>query len=464
LLFQKLVNYIRSMTRSSGAALAAPSAEKDVLRKLKPGPGLSREAVAMDQKLRLRIALTSLVSESGYDAVTVRALIRRANVSTSTFYNHYGSVEGCFAAIAGEAVRAAAADIREGRELEGDAIRGLRRAVQVIMNRMAHEPQVAQAVFIESFGAGPKVRGEMATALSELEAQLAETFDLAPRPTVGTTHLAAGLVAGVVGIIRRTTLMDRADELSAMADELTDWMLSVAHEEVATFRAQKARSGFEPVGVRLPWIGAEPALRESIADPSHRAIMTTARLAAPAGLDGLTSAQIRRDAGLSRREFERHFTGVEECFLEAIASVSTMAAQVANLCATDARSWERRIFRTMTMLCALAAGDRDLCRLVLLDITAAGRPGLLRREDLISQAAAHICSEAPAEKRPSELGAVASVCAVWRIAETEVSVRRAAELPLVARAFVYVILAAGRRQDRTGSEAAAALDGEAPVS
>jgi len=408
--------------------------------------------VATDQKLRLRIALTSLVSESGYDAVTVRALIRRANVSTSTFYNHYESVENCFAGIAGETIRAAVADIQESRELEGDPVAGLRRAVQVILNRLAHEPQVAQAVFIESFAAGPKVRGEMSCALNELEAQFAETFALAPRPTVGSTHLAAGLVAGVVGIIRRTTLMERADELSAMADDLTDWMLAVAHEEVASFRAQRARSDFEPVGVRLPWIGAEPALRESIADPGQRAIMTAARLAAPSGLDGLTSAQIRRDAGLSRREFERHFTGVEECFLEAIASVSTMAAQVAQLCAADARSWERRIFRTVTMLCALAAGDRDLCRLVLLDITAAGRPGLLRREDLISRAAEHICSEAPEEKRPSELGAVASVSAVWRIAETEVSVRRTAELPLVAPAFVYVLLAAGRRQDRTGSE------------
>src|SRR5882757_1293506 len=201
------------MTRSNGAALAAAFAEKDVLKKLKPGPGLSRETVATDQKLRLRIALTSLVSESGYDAVTVRALIRRANVSTSTFYNHYGSVEGCFAGIAGETIRAAAADIRLSRELEGDPVGGLRRAVQMMMNRLAQEPQVAQAVFIESFGAGAKVRGEMSSAFSELEAQFAETFDLAPRPTVGTTHLAAGLVAGVVGIIRRTTLMDRADEL-----------------------------------------------------------------------------------------------------------------------------------------------------------------------------------------------------------------------------------------------------------
>jgi AcrR family transcriptional regulator len=434
------------MTRSDGAALATPVAKKHVLRRLKPGPGLSREAVAFDQKLRLRAALTSLVSESGYEAVTVRALIRRANVSTSTFYNHYESIEGCFASIAGETIRTAASDLRQSRQAEEDAVGGLRRAVQVMMNRLAQEPQVAQAVFIESFGAGPKVRGEMIAAFTELEAQFVETFDLAPRPIAGTTHLAAGLVAGVVGIIRRTTLMDRTEELPLVADELTDWMLTVAHEEVATFRAHKGRSDAEAGGVRLPWNDAAPAVRESIADPSHRAIMTTARLAAPSGLDGLTSARIRRDAGLSRREFERHFTGVEECFLEAIESVSTIAVQVAQLCAVEARSWEGRIFKTVTILCALAAGDQDLSRLVLLDITAAGRPGLLRREDLISRAAAHLRSGAPADKRPSELGAIASISAVWRIAETEVSVRRTGQLPQVAPAFVYVILAAGSSQ------------------
>jgi AcrR family transcriptional regulator len=431
------------MTRSDGAALAAPAAEEPALRKLKPGPGLSREAVTIDQKRRLRIALTSLVAECGYEAVTVRVLIRRAKVSTSTFYNHYESVEDCFASIVGETIRGGASDLRHSLEIEADAVGALRRALRVMMDRLALEPRVARAVFIESFGAGPKVRQEMTAAFTELEAQFVETFDRAPRPIAGTTHLAAGLLAGLLGVIRRTTIMHRTEDLPVVADELTDWMLSVAREEVATFRAQTDWSDAEMTGVRLPWIGAAPALRDSIADPSHRAIMTTARLAAQAGLDGLTSARIRRDAGLSRREFERHFTGVEDCFLEAIESVSTRAIQVAQLCAADTDNWEDRIFKTIAMLCALAAGDEDLSRLVLLDITAAGSLGLLRREDLIARAAARIYSEAPTDKRPSEPVALASISAVWRIAETEISVHRTAELPHVSPAFVYMILAAG---------------------
>src|ERR1700754_1555369 len=102
------------MTRSDGAALAAPSAEKDVLRKLKPGPGLSRDVVAMDQKLRLRVALSGIAAESGYDAVTVRALIPRASVSPSTFYNHFESVEDCLASMVGMTMRFLIGDVEQG--------------------------------------------------------------------------------------------------------------------------------------------------------------------------------------------------------------------------------------------------------------------------------------------------------------------------------------------------------------
>src|SRR5882757_9923821 len=101
------------MSSRDGAALAAPSAEKDVLRKLKPGPGLSRQAVAVDQKLRLRVALAALAAELGFAAVTVRALIGRAGVSTSTFYNHYDSVEDCLANIVVMTIGILIGDIEE---------------------------------------------------------------------------------------------------------------------------------------------------------------------------------------------------------------------------------------------------------------------------------------------------------------------------------------------------------------
>jgi AcrR family transcriptional regulator len=436
------------MTSPIGADLAAPTAEKSVLRKLKPGPGLSREEVATDQTLRLRLALSSLAAESGYDAVTVRSLIRRAGISTSTFYNHYASVEHCFVGIVGTTIRSVVMDIEHRRELGVDPLGALRTALWFWMGRLRQEPQIARAVFVESFAAGPQVLDEMHAAMGEFESALSLTFDLAPRPAAGTTHLAVGLVAGVVATIRKTTLRGRVEELPDLSDELTDWMLSVANEEVVAFCVPRSRSADGTVGGRLPSIDADRASRESVADAGRRALMTTARLVASTGVAGLTSAKIRKDAGLSRREFEQHFTGVEQCFLDAVESVAITASAVAQRSAADAETWGRWLYRSMTALCALAAGDRALARLVLLDINAAGRPGLLRREELIDRVAAHIREQAPVSQRPSELRATASVSAIWRIAEIEVATRRATELPRIAPVFVFMIFAARLPRER----------------
>jgi AcrR family transcriptional regulator len=185
---------------------------------------------------------------------------------------------------------------------------------------------------------------------------------------------------------------------------------------------------------------------ESIADAGRRAITTTARLAATTGLAGLSCAKIRKDAGLSRCEFERHFTGVEDCFLDAVESVAKTAVSVAGASAEGVEGWERRTFKTVEALCSLAAGDRGLSRLVLLDVTAPGRAGLLLREAMVERAAAQICDQAPADRRPSELAAKASVEAIWRIAETEVAAGRTTQLPRLAPVFVYMIVAPRRRR------------------
>jgi AcrR family transcriptional regulator len=204
-------------------------------------------------------------------------------------------------------------------------------------------------------------------------------------------------------------------------------------------------------GRHLVWTGSAADSRESIADSSRRAIATTARLVATNGLSKLTSARIRKDAGLSRNEFDRHFAGVEDCFLDAIESISGSAVDVAQQSAVDSGSWEGWIYKTITGLCTLAVGDQELARLVLLDITAPGRIGLLRREALIDRCVARIIEQAPPDRRPSELVVDASLGAIWRIAETEVAATRTAQLPRIEPAFAYMVIAPRRRQPRAAA-------------
>jgi AcrR family transcriptional regulator len=436
------------MSTINGVALPAPSAENGVLSKLKPGPGLSRQAVALDQKFRLSVALAALASERGFAAVTVRALIRHAGVSTSTFYNHYESVEDCLASMVVMTTQILTGEMEAAATHHIDQLDAMQAGLRHLMDRLSREPELAQAVFIESFAAGPRVREEMDVALGTIETQFATALHLAPRPVAGTTHLAAGLVAGVVGTIRKTARTDRAEQLPGLTDDLIDWMLSVAHEEVVTFSLLGSRPSDGEVGGPLFAMREVAISPKWVDDAGRRAVTTTARLAARDGLAGLTCAKIRKDAGLSRREFERHFTGVEECFLDAVESVAKRAASVAGTSIEGVEGWERRTFKTVGTLCSLVAGDPRLSRLVLLDLTAAGRAGLLRREAMIEHAAAQICDRAPSDRGPSQLAVQASVDAIWRIAETEVAAGRAKYLPRLAPVFAYMILAPRRGRSR----------------
>ena len=273
----------------------------------------------------------------------------------------------------------------------------------------------------------------MESSLAEFERLLATALAAAPRPTVGTTHLAAGLVAGVIRIMRRTTLTDKIAELPKLTPEIADWILAVAREDVVAFRAPRSRSESEARPAR---IGGLPSSRDALADSSRRATMSAARLAASAGLAGITSSQIRKDAGLSRSDFDRNFGGVEECFLDAIESISTLAAETAETSAVGASSWEQRLYKEITALCTLAASDGALARMVLIEVLVPGRLGLLRREELIDRCTARLLTDAPPEKRPSDLVVDASIAAIWRIAEIEVAAGRASELPRIAPAFL----------------------------
>jgi AcrR family transcriptional regulator len=395
------------------------------------------------------VALAALAAELGFGAITVRALIGRAGVSTSTFYNLYDSVEDCLASIVVLTIGILIGDIEAAAQHGMGSLDGIQSGLRHLMSHLSREPELAQAVFIEAFAAGPRVREEMETSLGTLEALMATALDLAPRPVAGTTHLAAGLVAGIVGTIRKTARTGKAEELSDLTEDLNDWMLSVAHEEVVAFSQPRSRASDGGAGGRLSSMKEAAMSLESVGDAGRRAITTTARLAATTGLAGLSSSKIRKDAGLSRREFERHFSGVEDCFLDAVESVADTAARAAGSCVAEGDGWERRTFKTVGALCSLAAEERDLSRLVLLDVIAPGRAGLLRRDLMIERAAALVCEQAPPDRLPSELAAGASVHAIWRIAETEVAAGRTRQLPRLAPVFVYMLLVPRRHRPST---------------
>lgn len=71
-------------------------AERERARRLPPGPhGIPPELVARNQRERLVAAMTEVCAEQGYGATSVADVVRRAGVSTASFYRQFKDKREC---------------------------------------------------------------------------------------------------------------------------------------------------------------------------------------------------------------------------------------------------------------------------------------------------------------------------------------------------------------------------------
>ena len=81
-----------------------PWGEADTVlaRRLRPGPGVPREAVTADQRERLMAALVVLADEHGYQSLRVEDLIALAGVARGAFYEQFRSKDDLLLAAVAE--------------------------------------------------------------------------------------------------------------------------------------------------------------------------------------------------------------------------------------------------------------------------------------------------------------------------------------------------------------------------
>lgn len=423
-------------------------------RKLKPGPGLSPHVVFADQRRRLRAATIDLVAERGYDQVTVRALAKHAGVSTRTFYRHFANAADCLG-FAGESTLESTLQRMEeaSSEAQGSEER-LRLAVASMMRYFGDQPDAASVALVETFAGGPSVRARTNAMTGTIEELLADLLSGSPEPASVPRRLVGGMVAGALRVARATTMAGRAEELPGLAPEVSDWMLSLVssppqngHGAIASTGPRSGRRR-EP----QPFPDSGRLGNGGIGDERERILRATVRLAARNGLPGLRIPRIRSTAGVSRRAFDSHFANVTECFLDALEWLIRSAAARAQAWAEHDADWNRRTARFLLALCAQAARNGPLARLVLAGILDAGRDGLVRREQLLTIGAAGIQNNLPPLTTTSPLALDASLAAAWQIAYAEVAPGKAEYLPGLAPLLTQVVTAPVRTREVTPAE------------
>lgn len=399
-------------------------------RKLSPGPGSPASQVALDQRTRIQSAMIELVGVGGYEAVALRQLTTLAGVSTRTFYEHFEGKEECFLRTYELVVQRISARVASAQVGESDWSRRLELALQGFAAELDNKPRAARLALLEIFAAGPAAHGAMARTESHFEEMLTEGFVSSPGQGEMSPLLVRAIVSGVA-LVARTRMIGAGPNASTTAGQLFQWVLSLR---------DVSASDRPPVPIptrkNLPPPRAETGEREAF-------LAATAKLAAANGYWHLTVPRILAAAGLRKKNFTTHFTGVEDCFLATLEQRTVGLVGRSTADSSEGLPWSNRVHRTVENLCAEIANDSVTAKLVFVEARSAGLNAVVLQDALLTGLAGELLREAPSyQDQPiSPMHAEASLGAIWGIVRSYVDSGRQDQLPSLAPILTFLFLA-----------------------
>jgi hypothetical protein len=140
-----------------------------------------------------------------------------------------------------------------------------------------------------------------------------------------------------------------------------------------------------------------------------------AKLSGTVGYWGITAAAVRRDAGVSRRQFEALFDSIADSYLQVIEELLAVAAvRMRSKSRAADESWPVRVDRLARQLEVEIGLSTASSNLAFREVLFPGRPGFACRTRLIEGAAGWLRAEAPPGCTPSVLESEATVASVSR--------------------------------------------------
>jgi AcrR family transcriptional regulator len=205
------------------------------------GPhSLTREEVAESQRARLMAALTELLAESGYAAVTIGELARRASVSRGAFYEHFADKEACLLAAYDHFAGTLLAAMTEGIDDDTPWDVFVDRALEGYLGTLERDPVAARAFIVEMDAAGAVARRRRREGVHAIATMLGERHAAirARNPALGELpdSVFLGLALGVRELVREALEDDAAPPLTQLAPELVVWISATIEGAAAAQR------------------------------------------------------------------------------------------------------------------------------------------------------------------------------------------------------------------------------------
>lgn len=170
------------------------------------------------QKQRLFDAAAIVFSRVGYADASAEAISREAGMSKATFYEHFANKEECLVALFEYASEIAIAVLVESARGAGRDYQDRHRAgLRAILEIADANPSMAQAILVETIGAGPRVAELRDRALTTVaQVMYDETVRGAEHgggPAFASPDEAFAIVGATVELVSRQLRTDHPDHI-----------------------------------------------------------------------------------------------------------------------------------------------------------------------------------------------------------------------------------------------------------
>ena len=314
---------------------------ESVAGKLKPGPGKSPEDVARIQRGRVQDAMAEILTEHAYEAITVRMLIKRAGVSTRTFYECYSGKEECFLGLHWETVRRLLWTVGISQAGAVGVEGRTRRTVTTLWGELAGNPTAARLVLIDVSIAGPAAQAQARRAYRSIGTTMANCVDGSLAGTARLRFLARGVASGLLGMARSYLLNERVPALPELSEELSDWAVACLDPSFET----RDRPSVSSVNIGVPCDAGAPIGNEA-------ALLAAAvRIGATEDPSAMSARNLLAEAGLPRRALTANFASLEDCVARALdVQVEKVIARTVRAAAGGPLT-PRQIARSVAVFC-----------------------------------------------------------------------------------------------------------------
>lgn len=185
---------------------------------------MPRELVAENQRKRLIAAIIAAVAEHGYGGTTIGAIVKVAELSRKTFYEHFDNKEECFRAAyeAGFGYLRSSVIAVEAEKDWGSAVRARLRA---LLELLAAEPDLASFFLIAPATVGDAIARRHHEAMRELVAALTAGAPQARSATEPLQTREQAIAGGISRLVVGKLNAGEAEQLSELAPVLTELVL-----------------------------------------------------------------------------------------------------------------------------------------------------------------------------------------------------------------------------------------------